>query len=130
MLVYLVGENENALVAGENVDEVLKLGAGIDASCRVRRRGQQQHSRFGRDGFFELFGSHLEIVFNARFHYDRDAVGQFYHLAVANPCRSRYDNLVAGVDGGQNGVAERLFGAVADNDVVGGEIHSGMASHI
>ena len=37
MLVYLVGENENALVAGENVDEVLKLGAGIDASCRVRR---------------------------------------------------------------------------------------------
>ena len=52
--------------------------------------------------------------------YDR--AGHLHEVAVADPVRRRDDDLVAGADGGGQGVVQRVLGAVGDDDLLGRDL--------
>ena len=112
VLVNLVGNDNHAFMSCEDASQTGQLFFGIYRTRRIAGRAENQRTCFRRDGRFQLFGCNLEILFYARFYNDRFSFGQFDHLGIADPIRSRNDHLIAGIDQCHDGITYRLFGAV------------------
>ena len=70
-----------------------------------------------RTSLAELVGRDLEAGSLRRRHDDRGRVRKFHHFRIAQPIRRRDDDLVAGVAGGEDGVATGMLGAAVDDDL-------------
>jgi hypothetical protein len=53
----------------------------------------------------------LEVLLHGAFHEDRRAAAQAHHLRVRHPVGRRHDDLVARVQGGEQGVVDHLLAA-------------------
>ena len=122
MLIDFIGQNDDLGIFGQNVGQRLQFLARIYATGRIRRRAENNGLCFGRNGGFELGRRYLEIGVDARRHHDALALGQFHHLDIAHPAGCRNDDLIAGVDDTEYGVAYRLFGTVGNDNLLGSEI--------
>ena len=113
VLVYLVGNDDDALVAEQHVLQRLKLLLAVDRARGIAGRAQDEGTRAGRDGSIKLLGRNLEVLFDGCLHEDRCAFCQQDHLRIAHPVGSRDDDFVAGIYEGHDGVADALLGTVA-----------------
>ena len=111
-------------MTGNDGSQSGQLFLGIDRAGGVRRRAENQQAGFRRDGCLQLFGGHLEVLFDAGTDDDGSTVGQFDHFGIAHPVRSRYNHFIALVHQGQDGVADRLLGTVGAADLCGGVVQS------
>ncbi len=130
MLVNLVGEYQHLRMACQHFRQGAQFVVRVNAACGVRRRAEKHHTRFVGDGCFQALGANLEILFDCRWYGHRNALGKFYHFNVAYPCRGGDYHLVAGVDGREDDVAERLLGAARHYDLFGGERQTVFALHL
>ena len=117
MLVNLIGDNDDALVAKQHILQAFQFLKAIDRTCRIGWRTENQGACLGRDGGLQLLGSDLEILLDGSLHNHRLSIGQFHHLGIAHPVGSGNDHLVASIDDGHDGVAHRLFGAIGAEDL-------------
>lgn len=112
VLIYLVGQNDNAGILGQHVGKGLQLFAAVHTAGGVGGRAEDNGLGLGGDGGFELLGGNLEVVVDGRRHYNALTFGQFHHLDITYPAGSGYYHLVSGIDKAEYGIAYRLFGSV------------------
>lgn len=119
MAVDLVGEDDDVGVLCDDVDKCAELVGGVYASGGVARGADEDHAGARRDGAAELVGGDLEVLLDAGGDEDGLAFGELNHLDVADPCGCGDYDFVAGVDCGEDDVAEGLLGAVTDDNLRG-----------
>ena len=61
---------------------------------------------------------------------DRGAAGELHHVGIADPVGRGDDDLVAGVDRGEERVEEHLLAAGRDDDLVGGVVEAVLAGEL
>ena len=112
MLIDLIGQNVEILMAENHIGQSLQFLLAVYATCRVAGRAEDEHTGLGGDSCFELGGCHLEILFETGFHDDWLTTCQQYHLGIAHPVRGRDDDFLAFIDQSHHGVADTLLGTV------------------
>ena len=117
LLVNFIGNNIEVMFAGKFC-ELCELFFCIYSTGRVVRCVDHDRFCFRCDGFLDTFHVEGETVFLTVLYEDRSSTGKFYHLDVADPARSRDDNLVTFFTEGKNCIDERLFCAGSDTDLV------------
>ena len=122
MFVNLVGHHEKVGIFGHHVGDAFKLVFGVEHSGGVARAAEHNELGFGCDGFFDLFRSYLEIVFDGGFNVNAFAASHTYYLLVRNPARGGDYNLVARVDKALHQLVDGLFGSGGNNNLFGFEI--------
>ena len=124
MLVDLIGEHEEVVVAQDDICQRFQFCLVVDASRRVARGTEYQHTGLGGDGGLQLFRSHLEVLLETSLHDDGLTTSQLYHLGITNPVRSGDDDFLTVVDQCHNGIADALLGAIGYQNFVDGVVKS------
>ena len=127
MFVDFVRDDDDALVACDDIHQCLQLVTRVHTARRVGRRAQQHDARTIGDGGLQLCRRHLEVGVYAGRNRHYGSTGHLHHLYVADPRRSGYHHLISGVGYGQNAVAQRLLGAIAHNYLLGGKSYAVFA---
>jgi len=90
---------------------------GVGGAGRVGRAVQDQPLGAGRDGGLQHLGTQFEAVLLLADHGDGLAAGQQDHVGVGDPVGGGHDDLVAGVQGGDQGVEDDRLAARRDVDL-------------
>ena len=130
MLVDFVRQHEDVGIFCKHVGKGFQLVVCVDAARRVRRRAEQQHACARCDCCLKLLGRDFEVLFHAGWHSHCLALGEFHHFHIAYPCRSGDDHLVAGVDCGEDHIAQRLFCAARHHNLFGSEVETVLVFHL
>ena len=112
VLVDFIGHHHDLRMVGQHSHQSGQLFAAVDRAGRVGGRAEYQHAGLGRDGSFQLGRSNLEVLLDAGRYDDGAPLSQLHHFRIAHPEGSRYDDLIARIDQGEDGVAYRLLGTV------------------
>ena len=124
VLVDFIGQDDDALVLGQNLCQTFQFRFAVNRTCRVAGRAEDEQARLGRDGCLKLCGRYLEILLNACFNEYGSAAGEFGHFGIAHPIGRGDNHLVAIVDEGHDSVAHALLCTVRYGDLGGGVVQS------
>ena len=111
MLIHVIGGDQDMRIFEQNFAQGFKLIEGIDSAGRVAGAVDDEHSCFGRDGFFELLRGYFETLFDPGVDNHRLAFGDQNNVRIRDPVGRGNDNLVAGIDDGQCEIEETLLAA-------------------
>ena len=120
VLVDLVCQHEEVFMFQDHVGQGLQLGLAVDATRRIARRTEDEHTGLRGDGCLQLLGGHLEILLETGFHDYGLTTCQLHHLGIAHPVGGRDDDFLTVVHQGHDGVADTLLGTVGDENLIDG----------
>ena len=83
---------------GQHLAEFLQFMPVVAATRRIGRTIEKQQTRAVCNGFLELSGRELEVVFDAGCDGYGCAVSDPHHVGVRHPVRSGHDRFVAGAE--------------------------------
>ena len=109
MLVDLVGEDDDARMAGEHLHQPLDFLTVIDRAGGVGGGAEHHHAGLVGDGGLELGGSHLEALLHRGGDKHGGGSGELHHLDIADPGGDGNHHLVAGVYSGEDDIAQGLL---------------------
>ena len=117
-VVDFVAEDEDLRVFAKDCGEGFKLLLGVHAARGVGGGAEDEKPCVWRDGCFELFGAHLEVLLDASWDDDALALGEYDLLGVRDPVGGGEDDLVTLVDYGEDDVDEAVLAASGHDDLV------------
>ena len=132
VLVHVVGQHPDVGVTTQNLGQGQQLRLGVGGAGRVGGAVQDQPLGLGRDGGLQHLGAQLEAVLLLADHGHGLAPGEQDHVGIGDPVGSRHDDLVAGVQGRDQGVEDDRLAARGDVDlrhVVGQAVLAGELGH-
>ena len=118
MFVHIVGHHPDMRMLHQHIGDRLQFGTGVGGAGRIRRRAQDDPLGFGRDRLLQCRRLQLEPLLGRADHGHGFAAGERHHFRIAHPVGCGNDDLIAGVNGGHQGIVEYLFAAGADDDLV------------
>ena len=104
----------------QDLGQATQFVGGIGRARRVGRRVQDQPLGLRRDRPVQILGPQLEALLDRAGHEDRRAAGELHDVGIADPIRRGDHNLVARIEGGQEGIEDALLAAGGDGNLVGG----------
>lgn len=119
VLVDVVREDRDVGMPEQHLSEGSELGGGVATAGGVSKRVQDQPLGSRGDNRLKRGGADLEGDILATGHRDRRAAGKPHHVGVGHPVGGRDDDLVALVEGGEEGVGDDLLTAGPDTDLGG-----------
>ena len=127
VLINLVGQDDDALVAQQDVLQSLQFLAGIDGTRGIAGRTEDEGAGARCDGGLQLLRCNLEVLLDAGLHDHGRTVGQEHHLRITYPVGGGDDDLVALVHQGHDGVADALLGTVGTENLGRCVVHAVLA---
>ena len=124
MLIYLIGNNDNARILGKNLCDGSKLFLAVDSSCRVAWRAKQNDLGLIGDETLKLLGCDFEVLILSAEERYVDTFCKLYHLEITNPGWSRDDDFIALINDGKDDVADLLLCTVAYYDLCWSKVNT------
>ncbi len=116
MLVDIVGDHPDMGMAQQHIGDRAQLVLGQGSAGGIVRRIEDQPFGVIGDRCFQILGAQLEAVILGAGHEYRGAAGEQDHVRIGHPIRGGNDDLVAGIEGGHQGVVDHLLAAGTDRD--------------
>ena len=124
-VVDLIGDDIDVLLHTD-LGDLLQLLAAVHHAGGVGGVVEDHALGLGGDGSGELLRSDLEVLGLGSLHHHGHAAHHADELNVADPVRSRQDDLVAGVHQSAQSHIDAGLGAVGDSHLSGGVLHAAV----